>query len=69
MINLYTTDTCSRCKVLKSRLKSKGIDFKEITNKEVLKSLGIMSVPQMRIDDGELMDFNNAIKYINSLEV
>lgn len=65
MIKIYTTDTCPRCKVLKTKMDAKGIPYKLITDIKEMKSLGIMSVPYMQVDDGELMDFAKANAWIN----
>ena len=59
MVKIYTTDTCPRCKVLKVKMDAKGIPVDEIQR------LGIMSVPYMQVDDGELMDFATANAWIN----
>jgi glutaredoxin len=65
MVKIYTTDTCARCKVLKTKMDSKGIEYQSITDPDEIKKLGIMSVPYMQIDDGELMDFATANAWIN----
>ncbi len=65
MVKIYTTDTCARCKVLKAKMDSKGIEYQSITDPDEIAKLGIMSVPYMQIDDGELMDFAKANAWIN----
>ena len=65
MIKIYTTETCPRCKVLKMKMDAKGIPYKLITDIKEIKNLGIMSVPYMQIDDGELMGFATANAWIN----
>lgn len=67
MIKIYTQDTCPRCKVLKAKLDSKDKEYEEVTDVEEINKLGIMSVPYIQVDDGELMDFGKAIAWINSL--
>ena len=66
MVKIYTTETCPRCKVLKIKLDSKDIDYDEITDTEEIKKLGILSVPYMQVDEGELMDFATANSWINN---
>lgn len=66
MIEIFSTQTCPRCKILKEKMKSKGIEFIENQDEEEMKKLGIMSVPVLR-KDGELLDFGKAISWINSL--
>lgn len=65
MVKIYTTDTCTRCAVLKSKMDAKGIAYESITDVNKIKKLGIVSVPYMQIDDGELMDFTEANAWIN----
>lgn len=68
-ITIYTTH-CPRCEVLKKKLEQKGITwYNEIDSIEIMNDLGIKSVPMMSINDGELMNFEEAIKWINSVEV
>ena len=67
MIKIYTQDTCPSCKVLKPTLDSKDKEYEEVTDVEEINKLGIMSVPYIQVDDGELMDFGKAIAWINSL--
>lgn len=65
MVKIYTTDTCPRCKVLKTKMDAKEIPYESITDVDEIKKLGIMSVPYMQVDDGELMDFATANAWIN----
>ena len=65
MVKIYTTDTCPRCKVLKVKMDAKGIPYESITDVNEIQKLGIMSVPYMQVDDGELMDFATANAWIN----
>ena len=67
-ITIYTTH-CPRCEVLKKKLEQKGITwYIEIDSMEIMNNLGIKSVPMMSINDGKLMNFEEAIKWINSVE-
>lgn len=67
-ITVYTTH-CPRCEVLKKKLEQKGITwYNEIDSMEIMNDLGIKSVPMMSVNDGELMNFEEAIKWINSVE-
>ena len=65
MVKIYTTDTCPRCKVLKVKMDAKGIPYESITDVDEIQRIGIMSVPYMQVDDGELMDFATANAWIN----
>ena len=62
---LYSTH-CPRCEVLEEKLKSKGIEYIEENSVEVMQTKAIMSVPVLEYN-GELLDFVNAVKLINSL--
>lgn len=66
MVKIYTTDTCTRCAVLKAKMDAKGIKYESITDVDEIKKLGIMSVPYVQVDDGELMDFATANAWINN---
>lgn len=62
---LYSTH-CPRCEVLEEKLKIKGIKYIEENSVEVMQEKGITSVPILEYN-GELLDFINAVKLINSL--
>lgn len=64
-IILYSTG-CPKCKVLKKKLESKNIEYKEINDIEEMKKFDILSVPVLRVD-ARLYNFNDAVKYINNL--
>lgn len=65
---LYSTD-CPRCKVLKKKLNNKGIIYEEINDVEVMKSKGFMTVPILDVEGLDLMDFTEAVEWINNQEV
>ena len=67
MIILYTTG-CPRCHVLETKLKQKNIEYVECNDVEEMEKKDISSVPCLDVD-GDLMDFGNAVKWINALEV
>ena len=65
MITIYTTETCPRCTVLKTKLQSKNLEYIENHSLEDMQKLGIMSVPYMMVDE-HLMDFGEAISWVNA---
>ena len=67
MIEVYSTQTCPRCKLLKERLNSKNIAFKENKDEKEMLKLGFIYVPMVRTEDNKLLDFGQAISWINSL--
>ena len=64
---LYSTN-CPRCKVLKTKLEQKKIQYEECTDIEEMLKLNIKMAPMLQVDDS-LFDFTCAIKWINSMEV
>lgn len=64
MIVIYTTDTCPRCKILKTKLQMKNIEYIENHDEKEMEKLGIMTVPYLQIDD-KLMGFAEANAWIN----
>lgn len=64
---LYSTG-CPRCKVLEEKLKQKQINFEINNNTEEMLKLNITNVPVLKIED-KLLNFVDAVKYVNSLEV
>ena len=60
---LYSTG-CPRCEVLKSKLASKNIEYKEVTNEEYMLSIGLDEMPVLEVD-GNRMNFGEANKWIN----
>ena len=65
MIVLYTTH-CPKCKVLESKLKEKGVEYKEETNVNKIVEKGLKTVPVLEVDD-KLLTFYDAVKYVNGL--
>jgi glutaredoxin len=55
---------CPRCKVLKSKLDQKGIQYKNISDIEVMKAKGFTEAPKLEID-GVIYDFKEATEWIN----
>lgn len=62
-IILYSTG-CPKCKVLKSKLEDKGIEFVENNSVEEMTELGITQVPVLSVC-GALLDFKKAVIWVN----
>ena len=62
---LYSTG-CPKCNVLKKKLNSANIEFEEITDISEMESLGISTVPVLKVDN-KLLPFAEAVKYINEM--
>lgn len=63
MITIYTKEGCPKCKILKMKLAQKNIEYKEISDVNLMIDMGIKSAPQMDVD-GTMYDFSEAIKYV-----
>lgn len=64
MIKVYTTG-CPKCQILKMKLQQKEIDFEEITDISLMEKLGIDIVPILENEEGHLLPFGDAIKWVN----
>lgn len=62
---LYSTG-CPKCKVLKTKLDNKGIEYEIVNDTDEMLRLGMTTVPCLGID-GEIKDFKESVDYINSL--
>ena len=62
---LYSTG-CPRCKVLVTKLDSKGISYRVVDDVDEMIKLGITTVPCLGVD-GKIMNFKESVDYINSL--
>lgn len=62
---LYSTG-CPKCKVLKSKLDSKGIKYEIVSDVDEMLRLGMTTVPCLGVD-GKIMSFKESVDYINSL--
>lgn len=63
-IVLYTTH-CPKCRVLEKKLNDKGVKFAICQDVQVMKNLQISSVPTLSVN-GQMMDFYNAVKFVNN---
>lgn len=66
MVEIYTTSTCPRCKILKDKLQAKNVEYKENQNVEEMARLGIEEVPKLMVD-GSLLGFGDAVAWVNKL--
>ena len=63
---LYTTG-CPKCRILQKKLSDKGIGFEKCDDREVMSNLGMVSLPMLRLDDGRMLGYFEAVKYVNAL--
>lgn len=66
MITLYSTH-CPKCNVLTQKLTAKGIKFDVVDDIVEMRKKGFLSAPMLEVD-GELMDFSEAVTWVNSKE-
>lgn len=62
-VTLYSTH-CPKCNILSQKLKSLNIKYNEINDINIMIDKGFVSAPMLEVDN-EIMDFTNAIKWIN----
>lgn len=63
MIKMYSTH-CPKCRILETKLNQKNIQYEECNDVEEMLSKGIETVPVLEVD-GQLLDFGNAVKWVN----
>lgn len=63
---LYTTG-CPKCKVLALKLDQKNQTYTVNDSIEEMEALGFSEAPMLQLDDGTILDFSDAIQYVNSL--
>ena len=63
---LYTSH-CPKCNVLKTKLDQKKIDYKTIEDQDIFINKGFEELPKLELDDGTILSFVEANKYINNL--
>lgn len=64
-IILYTKPGCPKCAVLRKKLNTQNVFYKEISSIEEMIAMGFKSAPVLVVD-GEKMDYLEAIKWVNS---
>ena len=65
-IVFYSTG-CPKCKVLKAKLDSKGIDYTVFNDVDKMVEMGITTVPNLMVN-GKLMNFKESIEWLNSID-
>lgn len=61
---VYSLPTCGQCKILKTKLAQKNIEFVEVIDLIELEKLGIQSVPVLELEDGTRFTQIEAIKWV-----
>jgi len=61
-VTLYSNH-CPQCKYLTTMLKNKSIEFNEVNDEELMMSMGLMSMPQLKVND-EMLIYADALKWV-----
>ena len=61
---LYTKQGCPLCSVVKVKLNTFGIPYKNETNMEKMLAMGFKTLPILQLDDGTLLQFKEILNYI-----
>ena len=64
---IFYSTHCPKCKVLEMKLKQKNVQYVENDNVDEMLAQGIKSAPCLSVD-GEMLQFADAIKWVNKLE-
>lgn len=65
-IVLFSTK-CPKCCVLERKLKQKNISYEEVSDIEIMKEKGYLSVPVLEVD-GVVLPYKEAFRYIDSYQ-
>lgn len=66
MVVMYSTH-CPKCNVLEQKLNQKNINYGVIDDVNIMIDRGFDFLPILEVD-GEIMEFNEAVKWINEQE-
>lgn len=64
-VTFYSND-CPRCKILQQKLDEKGVVYEKVSDVEIMKQKGFMSVPMLEVD-GKIMTYLEAINWIKEM--
>lgn len=67
-MKLYTID-CPACQVLEKKLDLKNLSYEKIYDEKMHDEKEIVNFPVLELDSGELLNFSEAIKWVNNKEV
>lgn len=67
IVTIYTQPTCSKCQVIKEKLTSADIEYREVDDIETMTKLGIEYTPVLEVG-GKLLNFSEANKWIQEVK-
>jgi len=65
MVKFYSTH-CPKCTILEKKMKAKNINYMEINDVQTMRDLGLRAAPALQTEDGTLMNFGEAIKWVEA---
>ena len=65
---IFYSTHCPQCRVLEKKLQQRNIDYVECNDVTEMLARGLSHAPALYVD-GNLMDFSEAVKWINAQEV
>ena len=65
VMKLYTSNQCPKCQVAKLKLQAAGISYEECTNYDEPFSIGIRSLPCLKLDDNTFLEFSGIINMVS----
>ncbi len=62
---LYSTH-CPKCIILQKKLDMAKVNYDTVEDVDEIVKTGMLSVPLLKVDDGDIMDFPTAVKWVNN---
>ena len=65
-ILLYTTDTCSRCKIVKDMLNMHSVKYQEVTDRQLMLNMDLEGVPAIEVDGQVIDNYVSVLAWLES---
>jgi len=62
----FYSNNCPRCNILQQKLDEKGVVYEKVSDIEIMKQKGFMSVPMLEVDE-KIMTYVEAINWIKEM--
>ena len=62
----FYSNGCPRCNILQQKLDEKGVMYEKVSDVEIMKQKGFMSVPMLEVDE-KIMTYVEAINWIKEM--
>lgn len=63
MVKIYTQSNCPKCRILKSKMEEKNIEYFECDNLKEMQQKNILYIPVLEVE-GNLLGFSEALNWI-----